>query len=471
MITPPTVEQLNKIIAKKKFSEFVKQAWPIIEPNTPLQWNWHLDVMCDHLQAVREGKIKNLIINIPFRLSKSIICSVLYPAWVWLSDPAHKFVGTSHTHKTVLENSIKMRRVVVSDWYKSFFPGGFNLVKDTESYFTNNYSGHRQSYSVETSVTGITANTLIIDDPMTTETASSKLERERIERTIAFDFMTRLTPPGKGACIIVMQRLHTEDTSGKYLKDDAWDRIVIPAVWDGDNRSKTSLGFKDPRQEIGESIFPEYMTDEFISSTKLNNGNQFFASQLQQRPVAAEGSIIHYEWIKTYKELPEVVKYSISCDTAIKTGTNNDYSVIQLWAQCESGFYLVDMIRKKLEYPALKAVIQAFYDQNPASEMIIEDKASGQQLTQDFKSFSKIPVIPVIPGRDMPSKKDERLQLVSGLFEAGKIYIPERAPWKLDFMQEICEFGYQPHDDIVDATTQYLSRQLLRRNKVSIRML
>jgi len=466
----PRLEEINRELARRSFAEFVKQAWPIIEPNTELKWNWHIDAICSHLQAVHAGTIKDLIINIPFRLSKSILCSVMYPTWVWLTDPGHKFVCTSHTHKTVLENSIKMRRIVTSDWFKAFFPGNsFSLTKDTENYFINEFGGHRQSYSVETSVTGITANTLIIDDPMTSGTASSRLERDRVERVLENDFMTRLTPPGQGRRIIVMQRLHQEDTSGKYLRSDKWDRLIIPAIWDGDQRSKTALNFQDHR-ELGQSIFPDYMSDEYLEAIKVENGSTFFASQLQQRPVALEGSIIKHEWIKTFHNnlTPNILRYTISIDTAIKVGQNNDYSVVQLWGEAEDGYYLLDMYRKKLEYPALKTAVLSFCDKyQQASEIIIEDKASGQQLVQDFKQTTRLPVIPVIPTKD----KAQRLHLVSGLFESGKVFVPDNVPWKIDFIDELCSFPYAVHDDIVDATTQYLSRAKFTRNRSNVRVL
>ena len=124
------------------------------------------------------------------------------------------------------------------------------------------------------------------------------------------------------------------------------------------------------------------------------------------------------------------------------------------------------MIRKKLEYTALKHLISSAYQQTPSSEVIIEDKATGQSLVQDLKRFTQLPIIPVIPGRDMPGQKSERLEIVAGLFEAGKVFIPHDAQWKLNFIQELTEFGYQPHDDIVDSVTQYLHRALSNRRKI-----
>jgi len=73
---------LQRIEAEESFAAFVKQAWPVLEPSTKLKWGWVMDTVCDHLQASYEGKILRLLINIPPGLSKSMLTSVLFPAWV-----------------------------------------------------------------------------------------------------------------------------------------------------------------------------------------------------------------------------------------------------------------------------------------------------------------------------------------------------------------------------------------------------
>lgn len=449
----PGKSEIELELAKRVFKRFVSLMWPCLE-DVPLVPNFHLDAICDHLQAVHEGKTKDLIINIPFRLGKSVIVSVMYPAWVWVNDPGHKFICTSHTHKTVIDNALRMRKLISTELYQKFFPGGLKLVKDTENYISNQWGGHRMSYSVETAVTGITGNTLIIDDPMTTATALSTADRERVQRALANDFMTRLTPPGQGRRIIVMQRLHQEDTSGHYLRQPAFDRLIIPARWDGQHRSRTCLGWVDPRTEIGQSIFPAYMSDKFLDDIRIENGPQFFASQLQQTPVAADGSIIKYEWINTYKELPTIKRITLSCDTAIKIEQANDYSVITVWGESDSGYYLLDMVRKKVEFPELKKLVAQVADKYKPHQILVEDKASGQQIIQEFKRTTTYPIIGINP----KGTKAERLNLVSGLFEAGKIFIPDQADFALDFIEELCNFPYAKHDDIVDSVSQYLNR-------------
>ncbi len=465
----PSIEELDRELARRKFSEFIKQAWTYVEPTTTLKWNWHIEAIADHLQAVAEGTIKRLIINIPFRCSKSTICSVMFPAWTWLNSPSKKFITTSYDESLALRDSWSMRNLVTTEWFAKLTNDKFKLSDDQSQkrFFANNSGGYRLSRGITSGATGHTAEILIADDPMNAKKVTSDLERQTAIDSFQSQFLTRLSPPGQGAAVIVMQRLHHQDLSGIYMDDPAWDKLIIPMEWDGDHRSHTKLGWVDPRTEVEELMFPDYFTREAVDSYKLH-GSQFVSSQLQQRPVAAEGSTIKRDWLRYYRELPHVKKYSWSFDTAFKTGDKNDYSVGILWAECEDGYYIVDLVRKKLEYTALKHLIKSCFDSQPSSEVIIEDKATGQSLVQDLRRFTQLPIIPVIPGKDMPGSKAERLDIVAGLFEAGKVYIPENAPWRYIWEQEITEFGFQPHDDTVDATTQYLFRAMSNKRKVRI---
>ncbi|MEN6621513.1 MAG: phage terminase large subunit [Smithella sp.] len=172
--------------------------------------------------------------------------------------------------------------------------------------------------------------------------------------------------------------------------------------------------------------------------------------------------MIKSEWIKTYKELPYVNYYVWSWDTAIKKGQHNDYSVGQLWAVCHNGFYLVDQWRNKVEYASLKNMVKSLYAQTPSSEVLIEDKASGQQLIQDLKSDSTLPVIAMMPGKNMALDKISRVQIISPTFEAGKVYLPEGKPWLAEYIMELTNFPEVEHDDQCDATSQAIKRMIDR---------
>lgn len=179
--------------------------------------------------------------------------------------------------------------------------------------------------------------------------------------------------------------------------------------------------------------------------------------------ISANQGILKTEWLRYYRldALPSVVRWSWSVDTAVKEGTHNDFSVAQLWAECADGYYLVKQWRAKVPYPELKAQMQIMFSANKASEVLIEDKQSGQQLIQDFKRGTTFPVIPMMPGKNMALKKIERMNYVSTLFEAGKVYIPEDAEFTEDVKLEWISFPNGDHDDQCDAMTQYLTRRLL----------
>lgn len=182
--------------------------------------------------------------------------------------------------------------------------------------------------------------------------------------------------------------------------------------------------------------------------------------------ISADQGIILHDWLKFYDpdELPPYLTYSWSADTAIKEGQENDYSAAQLWGEGRDGFYLVQRWKGKVPYPELKSKIISLYAAKPTNEFLIEDKGSGQQLIQDFKGTTRIPVIAMMPGRNMALKKIERVNFVSTLFESGKVFLPDpkKCPWVEEYIRELCDFPHAEHDDEVDATTQYLTRRLTK---------
>jgi predicted phage terminase large subunit-like protein len=172
--------------------------------------------------------------------------------------------------------------------------------------------------------------------------------------------------------------------------------------------------------------------------------------------------IIKREWIQLYKKLDpdQVLFYVWSLDTAIKEGQEHDYSVAQYWAVCKGGYYLEYQWRGKIPYPVLKKKVSDLFEVMEAQEILIEDKASGQQLIQDFKRDSTYPIIAMMPGRNMGKDKIERMNFASIPAEAGKLFVKEGQPWTRDLIEEWIAFPNAPHDDQVDPMTQFMARRL-----------
>ncbi|MBU1852317.1 MAG: phage terminase large subunit [Candidatus Omnitrophica bacterium] len=147
---------------EKSLSNFVQAAWHTIEPGTQYNHNWHIDLICEYLTAVYLKQIKRLIINIPYRYSKSILASVMFPSWVWLKEPASRWIFASYAQDLSTELSLKRRRVIQSEWYQARWADRYKIVTDQniKTWFTNNKEGAMLASSVGGSITGRGGNCL-----------------------------------------------------------------------------------------------------------------------------------------------------------------------------------------------------------------------------------------------------------------------------------------------------------------------
>lgn len=446
----------EKALCEKHLYYFVKLGWRHVDPAELID-DWHIKVICDELEGLWHSDTLRLIINIPPRCLKSTICSVFFPVWCWIQDPATKLLTGSYAQSLATRDTTKSRNLIKSNWFQELWGESFKFSTDQnqKTYYKNSENGERISFSVGGALTGAGGDIIIIDDPINAMDANSLVKRDHVNTWFSESLTTRLNDPATGRILVIMQRLHQQDLTGYLISDPntSYKQIILPMRYEGDKNEY------DARKNVGEILTLRH-TDKTLSQLESDLGSYATAGQLQQRPSPREGGIIKNKWVKYYLELPKVKKWSWSWDTAIKEGQQNDYSVGTLWAECEDGYYLVDMYRAKLEYPELRNQVRILYEKQNCSEVLVEDKASGQQIVQDFKRIGKMPVIPMIPGKDMPRSKLERVELISPLFESGKVYFPRDQKWVSSIVDELVNFPNAAHDDIVDSISQYLSRRL-----------
>ena len=142
-----------------------------------------------------------------------------------------------------------------------------------------------------------------------------------------------------------------------------------------------------------------------------------------------------------------------SWDTAIKAMAKHDASACATFMYRDGMHYLIDMQCIRLGYPALKRFIIMHAQRYKPTSILVEDKASGQSLIQDIRmDAQELPIIAIQPKGD----KVMRLARVSPMIEAGKVALPHEATWLCAFETEMSLFPHAPHDDQVDAFTQYL---------------
>jgi predicted phage terminase large subunit-like protein len=459
--------EAERILCARSFAYFIKRAWPHIIPDK-LRWNWHMDAMADHMQALAKGEIPNnrLLINVPPGSSKSTVVGVMYSAWLWGpgGQPWHRYIGAAHEQGLAVRDNRMTRELVTSPWYQRLWPLSLKGDQNEKLYFENDKRGFRQACAVA-SMTGRRGHTIGLDDPLSPEKAHSDKERETALRVLSETIPTRLNDPATSAIVIVMQRLHERDPSGYVLAEGlGYEHLCIPMEFEHDRRCTTSIGWSDPRAEDGELMFPDRFPQEVIDRDKKALGTYAWAGQMQQRPSPSGGGLFRDEWWQYYTAPPVLDYRTIYADTAQKTGQSNDYSVFECWGRTKLGqAVLLDLIRGKWEAPELLVQARAFWAKHregaaPLRAIKVEDKVSGTGLIQTLKREG-VPVLPIQRDRDKVTRAYDAAPLV----ESGNVLLPRDAPWLSDFLAEASVFPNGAHDDMVDpmmdAVTDMLQSQ------------
>ena len=259
-----------------------------------------MQAICDHLEAVYNGEINRLLINVPPGFSKSLLTSVFFPSFCWANDPHLRFLCASHSQNLAIRDSTKMRRLIQSDWYQERWGKEVVLTGDqnAKTKFENTKAGFREAVAAG-SITGSRGDIVIIDDPHSVESASSEAMRATTAEWFLEAVPTRLNNPAESSIIVIMQRLHEEDVSGIILdKQLGYEHLMLPMRYEPDRKCYTSIGFEDPREDEGELLFPERFPAEVVERDERVMGPYATAGQFQQRPTVRGGAIIRrQDWM------------------------------------------------------------------------------------------------------------------------------------------------------------------------------
>jgi predicted phage terminase large subunit-like protein len=463
----PVISAIRAEKMRRRLSEFVKGAWSIIEPETALKWNWHIDAVCDHVQALVENKLgkSNLIVNIPPGSLKSTIISVCCPAWIWLARPAYRGVFASGNPKVSTRDSLKCRTIIESEWYRRSFGIEWKLRRDLNGKlgYGNTDSGLRVAATTGQRITGERYNGIFVDDPLDAQMAFQQVEVDRINNEWwdqgAFNRIVPNgpAPPFSTRCIMG-QRLREDDLTGHVLEQmaDIWEVLVIPQEWEENQRRVTSLGWTDPRTEEGELMFPELFSPQKLLEERTTLGESGYEGQHQQRPSMLKGEIFKRGFCQFIQPgaIPPAAIYQtlIAWDTAVKEKQQNDWSVSLVGTEFDRGVFVRQEVRIKTNYPGLKeATILQAKEWKP-SAVLIEDKSSGEELIQELNMNTSLPIVPVKANIDLVA----RAWPLVPYWESRRVFFPcdengEPEAWVGPFLAELYSFPKAPHDDRVSA--------------------
>jgi len=411
----------------------------------------HLTALSDALESVERGEVKRLIVVMPPRHGKSELISLRFPCWYLAKHPEDSMIQAGYAESIALTHSRQARDIFISPKMTSLFPGihhrperpGQEMVRPERQAaheWGTKQGGSYYAVGIGGGLTGRGFDIGIIDDPVKDEEeATSQTIRDKVWDWYQKVFRTRAEPDA--AIIIVMTRWHQDDLVGRLLKR---------AKEDPDADKWKVLHFK--AIEDGQALWPERYPLDVLENIRASIGSRAFESLYQGEPSIAEGNIIKREWWRYYKVRPEFKRKIHSWDTAFKSKSSNDYSVCTIWGETDNGFYLLEVLRQRLEFPELKRAVVAAYDRDRPTAVLIEDEASGQSLIQELKRNTYIPLVPIKADKD----KVVRAYAVTPLIEAGRVYLPEYAPWLYDYVEELSAFPNGQYDDQVDSTSQAL---------------
>jgi predicted phage terminase large subunit-like protein len=447
------LQAVEREICRRSLATFAQRAWHVLEPAAPLKWGWALDAICMHLEAVTNGEIKRLLMNVPPGSMKSLLTGVIWPAWEWgpRGMPEQRFVGTAHEETLAIRDNRKCRDLITSEWYQGLWEIEMASDLNGKREFGNTKKGFRQARAF-TSMTGVRGDRVILDDPISADNANSPAALEEARLAFTETLPTRVNNDNS-AIVVVMQRLNEKDVSGVIKDMDLpYVHLCIPMRFEPARRCTTSIGWTDPRQVEGELMFPERFGEQQVQELEKVLGSYGTAGQLQQRPAPRGGGILKEAWFKYYTVLPALEFRTIHADTAQKTGEENDFSVFQCWGRSTVGqAVLIDQIRGKWEAPELLVQARAFWHKHkamagaPLRAMVVEDKVSGTGLIQTLRREG-VAVVPVQRSKDKLSRGYDAAPFI----ESGNVLLPQDAPWLSDLLAEASTFPGGAHDDQLD---------------------
>ncbi len=458
---------LKQKVYSESLLEFVKAYWPFHHPNSPLKMNWHIEAICDHLEAQSRGQIQRLIINVPPGAGKSLLTGVYWPCWEWTHSPHVQILATAASEDLILRDNQRARWLLESPDYQDLFPLELKQDSNSNAKFTNESFGYRSAVPF-TSMTGHRGDRVIIDDAISASNATSDTLREKVNQTYFGSITTRLNQPKSSTVTIIQQRLHEQDLVGAILeKDSRFETLILPMEY-VPRFYTSSIGFTDPRKKEGELLFPEHWGKEEISAYR-DEGEYKYAAQFQQNPVPSKGGFFERSWFNRYAkhELPKNLHHYMTSDHSTGMSKKNDYQVIRVWGvDSFKNLWLVDSFRDVV--PIADALgIQA----SPSGQLGASGKGAlafierykplcwFAEADNTFKGIygtlrdtmlatqrhCRIEMISTKSG-----SKHEKAAAYQAMASMGKVYLPQGVVGDVA-LDEYQRFGVSGKDDQVDA--------------------
>lgn len=486
--------------SRASLAEFLKNGWHVLEPNTKLDWGWHIQALCDHVQALIEDqwraqddptyepRAQNLAINVPPGTLKSRILSVYAPAWAWIHRPSWRLLALSSNPIVADRDADYSKQIVESTWYRNWFikplpdhkQWEIRRERDAIRNYHNTAGGYRISRGLNATVTGLRGDAIFIDDPNDVKLISDvQLDAVRRNWRAASN---RVNDERIAVRVLIQQRTHERDLTGSLFDQGAeeaegvdWEHLVIAMereIGEDGNpiecvacktiHRKSFLGWTDPRNDNGMVLQPERNTPKVLKAAQRKLGSMGYAGQMQQRPSPIGGGMFKKSYWRSYDELetnklgiPKLDTCVISVDANFKEGGTSRAAIVVVLGYGPKRFIL-HAWADSVDYPTLKKQLKRVIDKFPYySKILIEDKANGSALIAELSKTHH-----GVVGTNPMGGKVSRANAILPDVEAGDVFLPRNAAWRDEFISEHASFPAGRYDDFVDALSQALADML-----------
>lgn len=475
----PDVAYVDAELSKQSLRHFMTQAWHVIEPGKSFVPGFHIDAICDHMQALIAGDIRKLVINVPPRTSKSTTVAVMAPVWSWIGNPHRQWLLSSYAQTLSTRDALKSRRLIQSAWFneqQKLWGTDIRLTLDQnqKQRYENTVNGYRIAASVEGTATGEGGDYVGVDDPHNVIEGES--DKKRMGALTWWDetMSSRLNDAKTGCMFIIMQRVHEADLAGHALEDLGYEHLNLPMRYEGkcvvemphqcSQMLGTSLGFRDPRTKQGALLCEDRMGETEVDDLESTLGPYAFAGQYEQRPAPREGGMIQMECVEIVPDIPKgltllavgrgwdkAATEGAGCNTAgTKIGLLSDGRWIFL--DCVAGQWGTDKRELKMREVAEQdgANVRIYIEQEPGSG----GKDSAKTSVKTLAGFH-VKIVAVT------GSKESRAYPMSVQTNIGN-FLMLAGKWNKAFIKEYNGFPNAKFKDRVDAGTVAFNEMSLR---------
>lgn len=472
-MSPEEVDELNKLVEelasrreRQKAHDDLIEFCLYMDPTYKV--GRHHRILADMLMDLESGAKDRGCVNIPPRHGKSQLVSIYFPAWFIGRNPAKKVMMVSHTTDLAVDFGRKVRNLIATTQFKNIFPA-VGLATDSKSAgrWNTNFGGEYFACGIGSSIAGRGADLLLIDDPHSEQDVlNGNFEVfQKAYEWFTYGARTRLMPGGRVA--IVQTRWHMDDLTGRVIRDmaqnegsDQYEVIEFPAIFEKEAFDETTGGI----EIIQKALWPEFFDIPALLRTKASMPVFQWNSQYQQQPTAEEAAVVKRDWWQWWEdEDPPKCEYIImSLDAAAETNNRADFTALTTWgiftnenARDEKHIILLNSIKRRMEFPELKALCLEENEEWEPDAFIVEKKSAGTAIYQELRRMG-ILVQEFTPHRGTGDKM-ARLNSVADIISSGLVWVPQTR-WAEEVVEEIAGFPFSSHDDLVDSTVMALLR-------------